>query len=142
MIRVIAGGKKHHGWAIEAIHEYEKRMQKPYIYDWVFCDENRLEAKVSELKPQDFVILLDENGKELSSPDFSKTLQNQVELGKNVIFVIGGAFGHFPESIKSRANLTLSLSKMVLPHQICRVVLAEQLYRAQEIALERPYHHA
>lgn len=142
MIRIIAGGKKHYGWALEAIHEYEKRMQKPYIYDWLFCDESRLEEKILRLDSQDFVVLLDENGKELSSPDFSKTLQSQVESGKNVIFIIGGAFGHFTEPIQARANLTLSLSKMVFPHQICRLVLAEQLYRAQEIALERPYHHA
>ena len=142
MIRIIAGGKKHQGWAQEAIREYEKRMQKPYIYDWLFCDEARLEEKILRLGPQDFVVLLDENGKELSSPDFSHMLQTQVEASRNVVFVIGGAFGHFSEPIISRANLILSLSKMVLPHQICRLVLAEQLYRAQEIALERPYHHA
>lgn len=142
MIRIIAGGKKHNGWVAEAIREYEKRMQKPFIYDWIFCAEDRLEAKIKEINPEDFVILLDEIGTYFTSPDLSKTLTEKLALGKNITFIIGGAFGNFSDQIKSRANLTLSLSKMVFPHQICRLILAEQLYRAQQIAREHPYHHA
>lgn len=141
MIRIIAGGKKHQGWVAEAIEEYQKRMKKPYIYDWIFCDETKLEAKITSLDPQDYLIILDETGTELSSPDLCKKLQTLHESYKNVTFLIGGAFGHFSDAINSRANLKLSLSKMVFPHQICRLILAEQLYRAQQIALAHPYHH-
>jgi 23S rRNA (pseudouridine1915-N3)-methyltransferase len=61
---------------------------------------------------------------------------------KNIVFVVGGAFGHFSSEMQARADLILSFSKMVFPHQICRLILAEQIYRAQEIYLGHPYHHA
>ncbi|MDR3298347.1 MAG: 23S rRNA (pseudouridine(1915)-N(3))-methyltransferase RlmH [Candidatus Nomurabacteria bacterium] len=142
MLRIIAGGKKHSGCVQEAIQEYEKRMQKPFLYDWVFTKEDQLASKITGLQPHDFLILLDESGAELSSPELSQTLTDQLAKCPNIIFLIGGAFGHFSPAIKSRANLTLSLSKMVFPHQICRLILAEQLYRAQEIAKGHPYHHS
>ncbi len=142
MIKILAGGKKNMSWVAEACGEYEKRLRKPFALEWQFVDESKLDEKVAALPKQDFVILLDENGKNLSSPELSKEMSAAFGAGRDVVFVIGGAFGHFSPELKARANLILSFSKMVFPHQICRVILAEQIYRAQEIYLEHPYHHA
>ncbi len=139
---IIAGGKKNSGWVLEACAEYEKRLRKPFIMEWQFVDESKLNEKVSKLPASDFVILLDERGKILSSPELSQTIAEPLEAGRNVVFVIGGAFGHFDLEITKRANLVWSLSKLVLPHQHCRMIVSEQIYRAQEIYLGHPYHHA
>ena len=142
MITIIAGGKKNLGWVQEACVEYEKRLHKPFLTEWIFVDESKLDEKVLKLNEDDFVILLDEHGKILSSPELSRTISNSLETGRNVVIIIGGAFGHFSDAILKRANLVWSLSKLVLPHQHCRVIVAEQIYRAQEIYLGHPYHHA
>ena len=142
MIRIIAGGKKSNGWLVEACGEYEKRLRKPYVVSWDFVDEEKLAERVARLDHDAFVVLLDEHGQILSSPELSGKISVPLTAGREVVFVLGGAFGHFPEEMVNRANLVWSLSKLVFPHQICRLILAEQIYRAQEIALGHPYHHA
>ena len=141
MIRIIAGGKKHASWLAEAITEYEKRLRKPWVVEWQFVEEDRLAERVARLNKDDFVVLLDENGEMLSSPKLSQTLKTPLENGRDVTIIIGGAFGHFGPEIVTRANLVWSLSKLVFPHQICRLIVAEQIYRAQEIYLGHAYHH-
>ena len=141
VIRVIAGGKKHASWLAEACAEYEKRLRKPWAIEWQFVDEEKLDERVARLKPDDFMVLLDENGQILSSPDLCQKLKAPLETGRDVVIVIGGAFGHFSPDILSRANLIWSLSKLVFPHQICRLIVTEQIYRAQEIYLGHAYHH-
>ena len=142
MIKIIAGGKKHASWLKEACDEYEKRLRKPWAIEWQFVDEDKLAERVAKLRPDDFMVLLDENGKILNSPELSQALKTPLESGKDVVIVIGGAFGHFGPEIMTRANLTWSLSKLVFPHQICRLIVTEQIYRAQEIYLGHAYHHA
>jgi 23S rRNA (pseudouridine1915-N3)-methyltransferase len=84
---------------------------------------------------------LDEKGKELSSPELAKFLQQRANEGnKNVVFLVGGAFG-VDARIMKRANFTWSLSKLVFPHQLVRLILAEQLYRAATILRNEKYHH-
>jgi 23S rRNA (pseudouridine1915-N3)-methyltransferase len=141
VIRIIAGGKKHASWLAEACAEYEKRLRKPWAIEWQFVDEEKLDERVARLKPDDFMVLLDENGQILSSPDLCQKLKAPLETGRDVVIVIGGAFGHFSPDILSRANLIWSLSKLVFPHQICRLIVTEQIYRAQEIYLGHAYHH-
>lgn len=141
VIRIIAGGKKHASWLAEACAEYEKRLRKPWAIEWQFVDEEKLDERVARLKPDDFMVLLDENGQILSSPDLCRTLKTPLETGRDVVIVIGGAFGHFSPDILSRANVIWSLSKLVFPHQICRLIVTEQIYRAQEIYLGHAYHH-
>lgn len=142
MIKIIAGGKKHASWLKEACDEYEKRLRKPWAIEWQFVDEDRLAERVAKLKPDDFMVLLDENGKILNSPELSQSLKVPLENGRDVVIVIGGAFGHFGPEITTRANMVWSLSKLVFPHQICRLIVTEQIYRAQEIYLGHAYHHA
>ncbi len=142
MLKIIAGGKKHASWLKEACDEYEKRLRKPWAIEWQFVDEDKLDERVTRLKTDDFVILLDENGKMMSSPELTQVLREPLESGRDVVVIIGGAFGHFSPDVLARANVVWSLSKLVFPHQICRLIVVEQLYRAQEIYLEHAYHHA
>ncbi len=142
MIKIIAGGKKHASWLKEACDEYEKRLRKPWNIEWQFIDESKLDERVARLDRDDFVVLLDEHGKMYESPELAHELKAPLETGHDVVIIIGGAFGHFSPDILSRADIIWSLSKLVFPHQICRLIVAEQIYRAQEISLEHAYHHA
>jgi len=92
------------------------------------------------VSPGDYVILLDERGKALDSPTLSKVLEEPLNRSQLVVLIIGGAYG-VDESIHERANIVWSLSPLVFPHQLVRLMLTEQLYRAQEISVGRPYHH-
>ena len=142
MIKIIAGGKKTNGWLLDACTEYEKRLRKPFNVEWLFVDEEKITEHVLKLSRDSFVILLDEHGEILKSPELSVKISSNLNNGRDVVFVLGGAFGHFSPELVGRANLVWSLSKLVFPHQICRLILIEQIYRSQEIALGRPYHHA
>ncbi|MCC8359156.1 23S rRNA (pseudouridine(1915)-N(3))-methyltransferase RlmH [Salinimicrobium sediminilitoris] len=96
---------------------------------------------VEKLSPSDFVVLLDENGKQFSSEGFSEYIQKRLNSGmKQLIFIIGGPYG-FSEEVYSRANGKLSLSKMTFSHQMVRLFFVEQLYRAFTILRNEPYHH-
>lgn len=141
MIKVIAGGKKHPNWLAETCAEYEKRLRKPFNMEWQFVDEEKLPERVAKLDRDAFMILMDEHGEMLGSPEFTQKLRAPLENGREVVVVIGGAYGHFPPEMIERANLVWSLSKLVFPHQICRLILSEQIYRAQEIYLGHQYHH-
>lgn len=150
MIKLIAIGKKHESWVSEGVERYQKRLVKPWSVEWILLPHSSLEADrarqdeseriLARLKDDDFVILLDERGKLLGSPAFSQALQSQLDKSRPVICIIGGAYG-VNEALMARADLVWSLSSLVFPHQLVRLILAEQLYRAQEIAAHRPYHH-
>lgn len=96
---------------------------------------------LKKIASEDFVILLDETGKEFSSIEFSKFIEkHQLHSTKQMVFVIGGAYG-FSEEVYKRANQKISLSKMTFPHQLARVIFAEQLYRAMTILKREKYHY-
>ena len=84
-------------------------------------------------------IILDIVGTSLSSHEFANMLQNRMVSGDNICFIIGGAFG-LDEAIIKQANVRLSLSKMTMPHQMAKIILLEQIYRAQTILENHPYH--
>lgn len=150
MIRVLAIGKKHESWIAEGVGRYQKRLKKPFELEWILLPhsaqqdlsarENESQVVLSRLKDDDFVILLDERGKLLDSPALSTTLLEPLERSRPVVMIIGGAYG-VNEALHQRANLVWSLSPLVFPHQLVRLVLTEQIYRAQEIAAGNPYHH-
>ncbi len=99
------------------------------------------EAIFNEIKLDDFVILFDERGKNLDSLQFSKQIDKVLQSGKKrCLFVIGGAFG-VDESVKTRAQVTLSLSPMVLNHLVAQTVVMEQIYRGLAILKNLPYHN-
>lgn len=96
---------------------------------------------LKKISIQDIVVLLDEHGKECSSLQFSQFLQQRFNLGcKNVVFLIGGAYG-FSEEIYQRAQFILSMSRMTFPHKLARLLFVEQLYRAFTILNGEQYHH-
>lgn len=142
MIRIIAGGKKHLKWVKEAVFEYEKRLKKPFNVTWGLVEEEKLNQYLAKwpFSGQQYVILLDERGKNLSSPELSEILSHQFVNSKEVVIIIGGAFG-VSEEVRQKSNMVWSLSRLVFPHQLIRVMLVEQIYRAQEISCGGKYHH-
>lgn len=93
-----------------------------------------------KLSAADFLILLDDKGKEFNSVQFAAQLEKWQLQTKSIVFVIGGAYG-FSDAVYQRAQAKLSLSKMTFSHQIIRVIFLEQLYRAYTIIKGEPYHH-
>lgn len=103
--------------------------------------EKEGENILKNVKSSDFLILLDERGKMLSSKDWARDLeQKSAHLSRDIVFVIGGPYG-FSEAVYSRADDKLSLSKMTFSHQMVRLIFLEQLYRAFTIIKGEPYHH-
>lgn len=99
------------------------------------------EVLLKNLSPTDFLILLDERGKQFSSREFAHELQKRMNSGiKNLVFVIGGPYG-FSDGVYQRANQKVSLSKMTFSHQMVRLFVIEQFYRAFSILRNEPYHH-
>lgn len=94
---------------------------------------------LSAIPDNAFLVVLDEKGRQMTSPQLADSLAQWRESGRPLIFAIGGADGH-DESVLKRADRTLSLSKMTWPHMLVRVMLAEQLYRATSIQAGHPYH--
>ena len=150
-IKIIAVGKKHETWVAEGIRRYETRLQRPFNVEWVLLPhsardglqarENESERLLLRLDKDDFIVLLDERGKLFDSPGLSRMLLEPLERSRSVVVLVGGAYG-VDASVHERADVVWSLSPLVFPHQLVRLILAEQLYRAQEIAAGRPYHHS
>lgn len=93
------------------------------------------------IKSGDFVVLLDEKGKEYTSIDFSGFIEKQMISGlKNLIFIVGGPYG-FSDEVYKKCNSKISLSRMTFSHQMVRLIFTEQLYRAMTIIKGEPYHH-
>lgn len=149
-VRVLAIGKKHEAWVVDGIDRYERRLRKPFDVTWQLLPHSSREGDAAREEESErilqrvdrdtFLVLLDERGQNVDSPALAARLQGAFDIGKPVAVVIGGAYG-VSESVRSRADFVWSLSKLVFPHQLVRLILAEQLYRAQEISGGRPYHH-
>jgi 23S rRNA (pseudouridine1915-N3)-methyltransferase len=131
---VLAVGRIRPPFADDVAH-YEKLLRRQARVEVVEVREDEaLERRIPE---RAYVVLLDEGGASLSSEAFAAFLEERRQGGRDVAFVIGGPFGTSLE----RADLTLSLGAMTLPHQLARVVLLEQLFRAHKILAGEPYHH-
>ncbi|MEI7631743.1 MAG: 23S rRNA (pseudouridine(1915)-N(3))-methyltransferase RlmH [bacterium] len=150
-VRIIVVGKAHDKLFLAAISEYEKRIN-PYLkIQWLIIPP-KTEATIvqtvtsesnyilANLKEAEYVFLLDEHGTQMTSTEFSASLTSALSVSKDVAFVIGGAYG-VSETLKNRANKIVSFGKMVMPHQLMRLVLAEQLYRSISIQNGTGYHH-
>lgn len=142
MIRIIAGGKKTTETYQELISEYEKRLRKPFNLEWQFMPEEKLDTYLTKwpFKDNDFIICCDERGQNISSPEFSQKLENTFNASQNVIILIGGAYG-FSEEVRQKSNFVWSFSRLVFPHLISRLLVTEQIYRAQSISTGSHYHH-
>ena len=143
MIRIICGGKKNAGAFAEIIAEYEKRLRKPYEVKWEFYEEEKLMRRLSDWpfnRAAEYVICCDERGKNISSDEYSGILTGVFESGRNVVILIGGAYG-FSSDVREKADFVWSFSKLVFPHQLFRCMVVEQIYRASQIAVGGKYHH-
>jgi 23S rRNA (pseudouridine1915-N3)-methyltransferase len=149
-------GKQHEAYAKTGVEEFTDRLNKYFSTEWEIIPTPKNAGMLSQmdLKKQegetilewldkdDYVILLDERGKQLSSPELANFLQQKAnESIKKLIFLIGGVYG-VDESVFKRANYTWSLSKLVFPHMLVRLILTEQLYRACTILKNEKYHHS
>jgi 23S rRNA (pseudouridine1915-N3)-methyltransferase len=149
-IRILSVGKKHDQALSAAIDEYSVRTARIIKLDWEFVPPSGLpeqQARLDESERllqrvrEDIVWLLDERGVQVDSPALSTKLTDlQMNGVKQLTIVIGGAYG-VSKRMHERADFTWSLSKLVFPHQLVRLILAEQLYRATEIARGSGYHH-
>ena len=154
-IQLIQTGKSHFNFVNEGFDEYFKRLKfyTPFSYqeiqisnkekssqpDLIMKAEAAMQMKY--IKAGDFLVLLDEGGKEFDSIAFSKYIEKLSVQTNQLTFLIGGAYG-FDNSIYERANAKISLSKMTFSHQLVKLIFAEQLYRAFTIIKGEPYHHA
>ena len=149
-------GKQHEPYVKAGIEEFTKRITHYYPVEWVILpppkssgsttstDMQKREGEIilAQLKKEDFLILLDERGKQLGSEGLAAFIQQKAnDSTKQLVFLIGGAYG-VDESIFKRADYKWSLSQLVFPHQLVRLILAEQLYRACTIIRNEKYHHS
>lgn len=149
-------GKNHEPFVKEGIDMFTKRISKYYPVEWNIIStaknaasfsENDLKKKegdiiINLLQKDDYLVLLEETGKQLSSEELASFIQQRAnESTKNILFLIGGAYG-VSNDVKKRANFQWSLSKLVFPHQLVRLILAEQIYRACSINRNEKYHHS
>lgn len=142
MIKIIAGGKKSVGWCVEACAEYEKRLRKPFEISWQVMEEEKLMKFLTDwpFSSKEYVICCDERGENISSDEYSKRLEKAFLDSREVVILIGGAYG-FDDNVREKADLVWSFSRLVFPHMIARLIVVEQTYRAQEIARGGKYHH-
>lgn len=155
-IQLLSIGKNHEPYVKTGIEDFTKRITHYFPAQWNIIpmpkntgmlSEMDLKKKEGEtilqwLGKDDYLVLLDERGKQLGSEGLAKFVQTRANDSiKNLVFLIGGAYG-VDEAVFKRANYTWSLSQLVFPHQLVRLILAEQLYRACTIIRNEKYHHS
>lgn len=149
-------GKNHEPYIKDGVELFTKRIGNYYTAEWNIIPMPKNAASLSEtdlkkkegeiitslLQKEDYLVLLDERGKQISSEELANFIQLRTnESIKQIIFLIGGAYG-VSDAVKQRANYVWSLSKLVFPHQLVRLILAEQVYRACSINRNEKYHHS
>jgi len=148
-------GKNNESFVDEGVKLFTKRISNYYTVEWQIISTPKNAAVLSDvdlkqkegetilnlLKKEDYLILLDERGKTLTSEGVANFIQQRAnESEKQLVFLIGGAFG-VSKAVFERADYVWSLSPLVFPHQLVRLILAEQIYRACSINRNEKYHH-
>lgn len=150
MIKIICLGKIKESYLVKGIEEYKKRISKYQLLEIIeLADEGTSDKKVAlkkekekilkVLNPKDYIITLELEGNEISSREFAKKIENIFITKSNITFIIGGSYG-LDDEIKNLSNYKLSFSKMTFPHQLFRLILLEQIYRAFKINNNEEYH--
>ena len=154
-ITLLTVGKTDKDWVKDGLDIYVSRLKHyipfsvveiPELKNVSALTKDQIKTREGELilknvRPTDDLILMDERGRQYTSVELSKVLQDKISyIGKDIVFVIGGAYG-FSEAVYNRANSKISLSKMTFSHQMVRAIFAEQIYRAFTIMRGEPYHH-
>ncbi|MBE6217454.1 MAG: 23S rRNA (pseudouridine(1915)-N(3))-methyltransferase RlmH [Bacteroidales bacterium] len=154
-ITLLTVGKTDKDWVKQGMDIYLSRLKHyipfsvveiPELKNVSSLTKDQIKVREGELilknvRPADDLILLDERGKEYSSVELAKVIQDKISYaGKDIVFVIGGAYG-FSDAVYGRANSKISLSRMTFSHQMVRAIFIEQIYRAFTIMKGEPYHH-
>ena len=153
-IEVWAIGKTSEKYLDEGVAIFEKRLKNYLPFTWTVLPDVRVKSPdaqqvkkeegklvLSKLNPDDLLVLLDEKGQELSSVELARWMERRLAAShRRIIFLIGGAYGFSPE-LYARAQEQLSLSRLTFSHQMVRLFLLEQLYRAMTILRNEPYHN-
>ncbi len=150
MIKIITVGSLKEKYLKDAIEEYKKRLSKYANIELIEVKDEGLVEKEKALKLEadkilkninnkDYIITLEIDGQQLTSEDFSKKIDNILIENSNITFIIGGSYG-LDDQVKRISNYKLSFSKMTFPHQLFRVILLEQIYRAFKIINNENYH--
>lgn len=148
-------GKTNIEYVAAGISEYKKRLTRYVPYNIIeipdikntrgLSEEQQKDKEgdliINSLNQSDFVVLLDERGKEYTSEEFAYYMEKQMSSGKKrIVFVVGGPYG-FSEKVYQRADSKISLSRMTFNHEMVRLFFTEQIYRAMTILKGEPYHH-
>ena len=154
-ITLLVVGRTVESHFVKAIQDYTQRTQRYISFDMQVIPELKNTKNITpeqqkekeadlilkSLVPSDYIVLLDEKGKEYRSVDFAEWIEKKmITVNKRLVFIIGGPYG-FSESVYSQASEMLSLSKMTFSHQMIRLFFIEQLYRSMTILNNGPYHH-
>ena len=154
-ISLVVIGKTNGKFLIDGINEYTKRLSFYIPFNIVYLPDIKNNKKLSfeqqktqegaillgEIDKSEYVVLLDEHGKEFTSIEFSRYIEKKMTtVSKRLVFVVGGPYG-FSNEVKERANEKISFSKMTFSHEMIRLIFTEQLYRAMTIINNEPYHH-
>jgi 23S rRNA (pseudouridine1915-N3)-methyltransferase len=154
-ITLLTVGKTDKAWVRQGLDIYVSRLKHyvpfsvveiPELKNVSALTKDQIKVREGELilkniKPSDDLILLDERGKEYTSLELAKVIQDKMTYaGKDIVYVIGGAYG-FSDAVYRRADSKMSLSRMTFSHQMVRAIFAEQIYRAFTIIKGEPYHH-
>ena len=150
MIKIICVGKIKEKFYKEAIEEYKKRLSKYTKLQIIEVDDINLnneeiikqkeaELILKHIEQKDYIITMEIEGKELSSIELSKKIEELETINSNITFIIGGSYG-LDNKIKNISNYKLSFSKLTFPHQLFRVILLEQIYRSYKIKNNESYH--
>lgn len=154
-ITLLTVGKTDKEWVRQGLDIYVSRLKHyiPFVVTEIpelkkvsALTKEQIKTREGELilkniRPADDVILMDERGRQYTSIELAKALQDKISyVGKDIVFVIGGAYG-FSDAVYERADSKISLSKMTFSHQMVRAIFAEQIYRAFTIMRGEPYHH-
>lgn len=149
-------GKAHETYVKQGVDLFTKRISHYYPVEWKLfptaknsipgnvniAKKNEADSILSALSADDVLVVLDERGKMWSSLDLADFIEKRAnESARNIIFLIGGAYG-VHESLLKRGQYTWSVSKLVFPHQLVRLILSEQIYRACTIIRNEKYHHS
>ncbi|HVY73511.1 MAG TPA: 23S rRNA (pseudouridine(1915)-N(3))-methyltransferase RlmH [Puia sp.] len=148
-------GRGHELYVKAGVEDFTSRITNYFPLEWRILDSKKTGSNISpekikeqesavilsSLKPEDYLVALDERGKSLTSPKLADFIADRAnERVKRLIFLIGGAYG-LDEKVLSRAKFSWSLSSLTFPHQLVRLILAEQVYRACTIMRNEKYHH-
>ena len=154
-IVLITIGKTNEKYLIDGISNYQKRLKHYINFEMteivnikntknlseVELMKKEGELIIKQIQSSDHLVLLDDKGKDFTSPKFAQKLQQWMISGKKrLVFVVGGAYG-FSEEVYQRGNEKISLSKMTFSHQMVRLFFVEQIYRGYTILNNEPYHH-